>query len=155
MISVYLDASALVKRYVEEPGSEVVAQAIAAAPAVATSMISRVEVVTALGGALRRGGLAQADAEAARRLFHGEWSGFIRIPATDFMLERAALLGWEQGLRGYDAVQLAAAVTWRDAFDEAVAMVTFDRQLWLAAANVGLTAYPENLSEILEAWKAG
>lgn len=155
MIASYLDASAVVKRYVAEPGAEMIAQVFAEAPAIATSMISRVEVVTALGGASRRGALNLEDAETARRMFHGEWSGFIRIPVTEFLLERAALLGWEQGLRGYDAVQLTAAVTWREALDEAVAMVTFDRQLWSAAANVGLIAHPEHLPEILESWKAG
>ncbi|MCP4589348.1 MAG: type II toxin-antitoxin system VapC family toxin [bacterium] len=155
MISSYLDASALVKRYVAEPGAEMVMRAIAEAPAVATSMISRVEVVTALAGALRRGALTSEDAETARQSFHSEWSGFIRIPVTEFMLERAALLGWEQGIRGYDAVQLAAAVTWREVLEDAVAMVTFDRQLWLAAANVGLIAHPEHLPEVLDSWKGG
>ncbi|MCP4006296.1 MAG: type II toxin-antitoxin system VapC family toxin, partial [bacterium] len=48
----YLDASALVKRYVAEPGSSAVEQAIAAAEAAGTTMISRVEVVAAFGRAL-------------------------------------------------------------------------------------------------------
>lgn len=44
----YLDASALVKRYVAETGSETVARAIADAEMVGTSILSRAETVAAL-----------------------------------------------------------------------------------------------------------
>ena len=39
----YLDASALVKRYIAEPGTPELAEAIAAAEVVGTSIISRAE----------------------------------------------------------------------------------------------------------------
>jgi predicted nucleic acid-binding protein len=47
----YLDASALVKRYVQEPGSEEVSRLIARARVVGTSAITRVEVTAALARA--------------------------------------------------------------------------------------------------------
>ncbi len=151
----YLDASALVKVYVAEPGSEAVARTIAEADAFGTAMISRVEVVAALAKAIRFGALSPEDGDAARRSFHSDWSDLTRLPTTEYLLERAALLAWEQGLRGYDAVQLAAAVTWQEVAEEPVWMTTFDRQLWTAAGEVGLTPYPRDLPGLLESWKAG
>jgi hypothetical protein len=61
----YLDASALVKRYVVEAGSEAVAQLLTEAKAVGTATISFVEVVAALAKATRLGGLDRQEAEAA------------------------------------------------------------------------------------------
>ena len=55
---VYLDASALVKRYVEEPGSEELQGLLENAGVVGTAAITRVEVVAALAKAVRMGVLA-------------------------------------------------------------------------------------------------
>ena len=51
----YLDASALVKRYVAERGSREVIGLTTAAEIVATSLISRAEVAAALARAVRLG----------------------------------------------------------------------------------------------------
>lgn len=61
----YLDASALVKRYVAESGSDIVRDAIATAEVVGTSVISRVETVAALAKAMRVGALTRNEAIAA------------------------------------------------------------------------------------------
>ena len=50
----YLDASALVKRYVDEPGSPDVREAIARAEVAGTALISRAEVAAALARAVLR-----------------------------------------------------------------------------------------------------
>ena len=60
----YLDASALVKRYVTERGSKDVIALTAGAKAVATSLISRAEVSAALARAVR---LGVVDADGGRR----------------------------------------------------------------------------------------
>jgi len=56
------------------------------------------------------------------------------------------MLAWDHGLRGYDAVQLASALTWRDALGQDIVLATFDHQLWEAAPRVGLQAWPEKLT---------
>ena len=53
MTLLYLDTSALFKRYVEEDGSEMVLARIADAPVVGTALITRVEVAAALANELR------------------------------------------------------------------------------------------------------
>ena len=61
-------------------------------------------------------------------------------------MERAEGLAWEHGLRGYDAIQLASALTWRESVGEEIVLATFDRQLWDASERTGLKVWPEQLS---------
>lgn len=141
----YLDASAAVKRYVSEHGSTEVHQAIATATAVGMVAIGRVEIVAALAKAVRMHVLAAAEAEAARQVFRAEWPDYVRLRVTEALAARAADLAWQQGLRGYDAVHLAAALLWQDGLEESVTLATFDRQLWHAGRRSGLTVFPTDL----------
>lgn len=149
----YLDASALVKRYVAERGSQQVVHAMGEADAVGTSAISRTEVAAALAKAARMGVLARGEAEAAREAFDEHWPDFIRLPVTETLLERAAGLVWEYDLRAYDSVQLAAALSLREVLAEQVAFATFDRHLWTASSQAGLVAFPDDLPALLASWK--
>ena len=141
----YLDASALVKRYVTEPGSKEVIALTSEAPAVATALISRAEVGAALARAVRLRVLDESGGRRAQRKFVREWPDFVRVPVTEALVARAETLAWDHGLRGYDAVQLAAALTWQDAIGQDVVVATFDRELWQAAPRAGLHAWPEKL----------
>jgi predicted nucleic acid-binding protein len=149
----YLDASALVKRYVVEPGSADVNEAIAQAEAVGTVVISRAEVAAALARAVRMDALLPAEAVASLQVFRNEWLDLVRVQATEIVVARADTLAWDHGLRGYDAVHLAAASVWQDAMGERVTFATFDRQLWAAADRLGLVPYPTDLPALLDAWR--
>jgi predicted nucleic acid-binding protein len=46
-------------------------------------------------------------------------------------------------LRGYDAVQLASALTWHESVGEDIVLATFDQQLWEAAKRAGLKPWPD------------
>ena len=141
----YLDASALVKRYVVEVGSEAVAQLLTEAKVVGTATISFVEGIAAFAKAVRLGGLAPQEAEKARDAFRGDWPDLMRLPVTQALLDRAADLAWQQGLRGYDAVQLAAAISWQEILEVPITLATFDHQLWQAARKTGLSVFPADL----------
>ncbi len=140
---VYMDASALVKRYVAEAGSAQVEELISGAEAVGTALISRAEVAAALAKAVRMKLLTREEAAAALKSFSREWENIARLQMTEFLVTRAATLAWEEGLRGYDAVHLASAVFWQEMLGEPVTVATFDRQLWDAAQATGLAAWPE------------
>lgn len=141
---VYLDASALVKRYVTEPGSEAVAALTGAGDVVVgTAAISRAEVSAALGKAVRLGMLSPDDGRAALGAFRSEWPDLVRLRITEAVVGRADHLSWTHGLRGYDAVHLAAALLWQEALEAPVVVATFDRELARAAREAGLTAWPE------------
>jgi predicted nucleic acid-binding protein len=150
----YLDASALVKRYVQESGSKEVGDAIAGADVVGTALISRPEVVAALAKAVRMDALTREEATACLQVFRGEWPDLMRVQVTDMVITRADTFAWDHGLRGYDAVHLAAASVWQDALGEQVTLSTFDHQLWTVARQVGLDLHPTDLSTLLDAWKA-
>ena len=145
----YLDASALVKRYVAELGSAEVEQAIAQAHTYGTGLISQVEVVAALARAVRLNRLTPQAGAAALRGFRVQWRDLIRLQLSDPMITRAADFAWEYGLRGCDAVHLAAACAWAEAMGSPVTFATFDRGLWKVAPRVGLRAYPDDLPLLL------
>ena len=142
---VYLDASALVKRYVSEAGSAEVGRLIADAAAVGTSVVSRAEAAAALGKAVRLQFLARDEAEAALQVFRAEWVDLVRLQLTETIVGQAEALAWEQGLRGYDAVHLASARFWQEMLGEAVTLATFDRQLWKASPSIGVLVWPDDL----------
>jgi len=150
----YLDASALVKRYVAEAGSTEVSAAVSRAAATGTALVSRVEVAAALAKAVRVNALTQEEALAALQVFRNDWVDLVRIQVTEMVVARADALAWDHDLRGYDAIQLAAALVWKDALNEQVILATFDKHLWTVAESVGLTAYPADLPAMLQSWKA-
>lgn len=142
---VYVDASALVKRYVLEQGSAAVEGLLREAEHAGTSVISRAEVSAAIGRVARAGGLAEQDAAAAMKLFRSDWPNLVRIRVDEAAVARADVLAWTHALRGYDAVHLACALSWAQAAGEGLRLATYDRELWEAAAAEGLTPWPESL----------
>ena len=139
----YFDASALVKRHVDERGSRETMEFAARAEVVAASLVSRAEVAAALAKAVRANLLKQHEGRAAQRAFAAQWPDIARIPVTDMLVSRAETLAWEYGLRGCDAVQLASAVVFQESLGTAVRLATFDRQLWSAARGAGFEPWPE------------
>jgi predicted nucleic acid-binding protein len=140
----YIDASALVKRYVEEEGSAEVGELIGQASAVGTAIISRAEVAAALSKAARMKLLTRPEASSALQVFSTDWENLIRLQITEILISRAAALAWEYGLRGYDATHLASALFWQDMLGESVTLATYDRNLWDAAKAASLMVWPES-----------
>jgi predicted nucleic acid-binding protein len=139
---VYLDASALVKHYVAEAGSAEVSQLLVRGDVVGTAAISRAEVPAALAKAARTGTLTRDEAEAALQVFRTEWVDLVRLQLTEAVVAQADTLAWDHGLRGYDAVHLAAARFWQSSLGERVTLATYGRQLWQAGDASGLVAWP-------------
>lgn len=142
----YLDASALVKRYIVERGSREIIALTSGADMTATSIVSRAEVAAALAKAVRTGVVRNDIARSAHRRFLGDWPDLVRVAISEALVERADGLAWEHGLRGYDAVQLASALTWQESVGEEIVLATFDQQLWEGAKRAGLPAWPDQLS---------
>ncbi len=141
----YIDASALVKRYVAEEGSTEVGALIGQSTAVGTAIISRAEVAAALAKAVHMKILTRNEAASALQVFNSEWENLIRLQLTEILVSRAAALAWDHGLRGYDAIHLASALFWQDMLGETVTVATYDRHLWGASKESGLVVWPEPL----------
>jgi predicted nucleic acid-binding protein len=142
-VILYLDASALVKRYVAEVGSVEVAAAIQDANLTASAVISRTEVTAALAKTVRMGLASREAAAAGLADFEADWTDLIRLQVSEATVARAAAFAWSQGLRGYDAVHLACAQMWQESLGDPVTLATYDRELWRGARTSGLLPWPD------------
>ncbi|MEE9264089.1 MAG: type II toxin-antitoxin system VapC family toxin [Vicinamibacteria bacterium] len=139
---VYLDASALVKRYIAESASKETNQLIDQAEAVGTAALSRAEVSAALAKAARVGLLSDDSAAAVLQVFRAQWTDLLRLQITETLIAKADSLAWDYGLRGYHAVHLSAALVWEEALGESILLATFDRQLKRAGQQAGIAVWP-------------
>lgn len=138
----YLDTSALAKKYIQEAYSTEVVALLGQADLIGASLLARVELPAAVAKAVRRHWLSAADGERAIKAFRAEWPSLLAVQVTETLVVRADNLAWEHGLRAYDAVHLSAALIWQEALGEPVTVATFDKQLWQAANAVGLATWP-------------
>lgn len=148
MSILYLDTSALVKQYVLEAGSKDVQKLIRSADHSGTSLITRAEMASAMARAVQRKLLVSTEAEVAWNEFLTDWSSLSRLSVSRQIADRASTLAWEYTLRGYDAMHLASAVLWQETLETQITVATFDRELWSAAEQTGLTVWPEQLPRI-------
>jgi predicted nucleic acid-binding protein len=138
----YLDTSALVKLYVEEPLSQELTTAVAEAEAVATSLIAYAESRAAFARARRE---ARLSAQIYRRIveaFTEDWPRYIAVEVTDQLVKDAGDLAGSRALRGYDALHLASALSLCQQVTAPVTFLAFDRALSLAAKQEGLCLHP-------------
>jgi predicted nucleic acid-binding protein len=124
----------LVKRYVEEAGSDLVRQVMDAADAWFICRIGFVEAVRAVG---------VTGGQAAARGVREEWGAFGVVEVDQALVERAAELAVARDLRSLDALHLAAALTLPP--DDLV-LATWDRRLHEAARGERLSVIPDALS---------
>lgn len=133
-MSLYLDASALVKRYVDEDGSDAVVEAMSGEDTWTMCRIGFVETVRAVA----RGGEPE-DIERVKR----DWTvGCDVVELDQGLAEHAARLALASGLRALDALHLAAAL---NLSDEDLIFATWDVRLHRAAREQGLRTLPAEL----------
>jgi predicted nucleic acid-binding protein len=141
----YLDTSALLKLYIQEDHSEEVNLLVKTAEGAGTSILAYAEMAAALSRATRTRLIPEKAARTAWGNFLSDWPEFTRLKLSTALIERAAKLAWDFGLRGYDAIHLAAALTWQNALEEPVLLATFDRVLWSASERAGIAVWPQEL----------
>lgn len=138
----YLDASALVKRYIQEKDSEKVNAWIHEAEMVVTGLITRVEVAAAIARVGRMNLIPAEEALAALHQLRSEWESIQRLPITENTVIRGDALAYEHNLRGYDATHLACALIWQETLGLPVTLASFDGQLVQAAGDIGMDHLP-------------
>jgi len=130
----YLDASALVKYLIEEPGTDRAERLWQTASDRYTSRITYAEARAALARAGRDGRTTPREQATARRGLDMRWDALRQIGVTDGLVRLAGDLADRRALRGYDAVHLASALI----LGGEVVMATWDRELSDAASEEGL-----------------
>ncbi len=141
----YLDISALIKRYVGETYSAELIDLVENADLVGTSVLTHVEMAAALAKATRQRWVQPEAAQQSWQDFLRHWPAYTRLNISTTLLDRASALAWGSGLRGYDAVHLASAMVWQDSIGTPVMLATFDRELWIAGEKERLSLWPEQL----------
>ncbi len=135
----YLDTSALIKRFVRELGSDVVAQLLESGEPVATAKIAFVEVYSGLTCRLREGDLSRRAYSLVCRQFERDWLGYLRVDLHDEILLSARDLIRRHPLRAFDAIHLASALSLQKALVEEVTFAASDERLVQAADAEHLT----------------
>lgn len=139
-MTLYLDTSSLVKLYVEESGSLDVVAHLEAADVVATASVAYAEARAALARRHRERALSSRAHQEARRRLDADWPALLTIVVTDDVSRHAGDLAERYGLRGYDAIHLAAyAVVARAAGVQGTTFSSADRTLNRAAAALART----------------
>jgi len=141
-LRIFLDTSALAKRYVEEPGSEELEELLASiATEVFVSTLAFVELASAMGRKLRNKEIEKAKAGEVIRELEEDWFElFVKIPLEDTLAEKAAAIALEYFLKGADSVHLASAQE-----TGAELFVASDNKLIRMAQKIGINSYnPES-----------
>jgi uncharacterized protein len=132
-LRLYLDSSALVKRYIDEEGTDLVLAAMEEARVWSICRIGYVETMRAV---------ALAGGRKALRAVEADWASFDVVEVDADLAQHAAELTLSSELRSLDALHLAAALVLPS--DE-LTVATWDVRLHRAARDQGLATLPSAL----------
>lgn len=145
MATYFFDSSALVKHYVIETGSSWVTQVLSASRdhQIYVTSITAVEVIAALTRRERGKHLPQNDYQTSTQQFCSDLKFIYQIvDLTDRLITQAMRIAQSYALRGYDAVQLAAALAINSELQFAqlpsLTLISADNELNLAAQKENL-----------------
>ena len=131
-MSIYVDSSALLKIYLDEPETDAAEQMLTGKRWV-SGRHTLVEVRRNLHRVLEGGEL-----DRARNRFAHDWEEIHAVDLGEAASELAAELAERTGVRSLDALHLGAAAM--AGADDGLPIVTFDRRLADAARSLGWTA---------------
>ncbi len=141
----YLDTSALVKRYVREAGSIWMLSLCAPSPTrvIAVSLITKAELIAGLAAKQRNGSLSLAEFHAVEQDVANDFlQQYQTVTIDQAIVDFAADLAKRNPLRGYDAVQLACALTLNASLTTlnppSLTFLSADARLLQAASREGL-----------------
>lgn len=125
----YLDTSSLVKLYVEETASADVRGLVGSAEVAGTSLIAYAEARAAFARRFRESAFSSKDYKRLRSRFESDWKNFLSIQVTREIVQVAGDLAEKHGLRGFDAIHLASAMTLREKLAAPVTFSCYDIRL--------------------------
>lgn len=133
-MTIYADASAILKLYLVEPNSDLATQILRDDPVWITGFHTLVEVRRNLSRVLEREALVDA-----RQQFSADWQGLEAVELDERVCGQAADLAEQTGVRALDALHLGAAAV--AGADDGLPVVTFDIRIADAARSLGWTVF--------------
>ena len=128
----YYDASALVKRYVRETGSNAVRRLLASGVA-ASSRLSEVEISSGIARRTREGTLTIRQRDRMLTVLQRDMPALAIVEIVPEVTAEARALLLRHPLRAADAIQLASCLYLQRQLAQPVPFVAFDRRLLDAA----------------------
>lgn len=135
----YYDTSALIKRYVEEDGTEAVDSLWSASPDRATSVVAFAEAVAAFSRKFREGVLTEKEYTDTLRLFRADFDTLILMSVSTALNPVIERLVQRYPLRGFDVIHLSSAIALSNSSGWPVQFACFDHALNEAALSEHLT----------------
>jgi len=138
----YLDTSALVKKYFKEKNTAEVISAWKSSLGIATSVVAYAELLAAVYRKARETHVKKSIIANVVRLFHADWSSFIIVEVDNRLNETIRRVIDNHDLRGFDAIHLASAVTIGSAVADKFLFACYDERLRHAAQAENLETLP-------------
>jgi uncharacterized protein len=136
----YVDTSVLIKLFIDdEQGSEAAERLWLQSSFVVCAQIGYAESRAALAAMRRNERLTVAELREAKKSFEDLWTQMSTVPVSSGIVQEAGDLAEKYGLRGYDAVHLAAARA-----TEVAVFATADVRLLEAARQCGFAVSNPN-----------
>ena len=139
----YLDTSALIKKYFQETGSDEVISRWKEANGIVTSSVAYAEALASIHRKKREVKFSRSIFERILHLFRRDWNSLIRVEVTDELNDWIDKMVSRYPLRGFDAIHLASALIVHDKLSEKFLFACYDNKLLQAAQSAGLKTLPE------------
>jgi uncharacterized protein len=142
-VILYCDTSALIKRYVEEEGTDIVDRLWSASFGIATSVVAFAETASTFSRKLREGILTEKEYLTTLKTFKTDFDSFVLVSVTPMLNSTIERLVKGYPLRGFDAIHLSSALMIRDAGSLPMQFACFDQTLNEAALKEGMAVAVE------------
>ena len=138
----YLDTSALVKRYFKEKNSDELIARWRQAAEIFTSSVAYAETTASFYRKKREAALKEEVVQKVLDTFRRDWKSFFRVEISDELNKIIDRLVGIYPLRGFDAIHLASAILINKNLSEDFLFACFDERLAQAAREEGLEIFP-------------
>jgi predicted nucleic acid-binding protein len=132
-VKTFFDSSAFAKRYVEEPGSQVVDSLCQEATEVALSVLSVPEIISALNRRAREGLLTDREYTEVKQSLSQDIRDAVIVNLVPQVVSTCTKILEASPVRAADALQIACALEW-----ETEMFVSGDKRQISAARKAGL-----------------
>jgi uncharacterized protein len=132
-VKTFFDSSAFAKRYVEEPGSQVVDSLCQEATEMALSVLCVPEIISALNRRLREGILTPREYAEAKQYLSQDIRDAVIVNLVPQVVSTCTKILEASPVRAADALQIACALEW-----ETELFVSADKRQIFAAKKAGL-----------------
>lgn len=135
---IYLDTSALVKKYVIEDGTENIRELLKTRRVFFTSKLTYAEVCASFARKQREGGIKLQHYENIWKSFLKDWESLNLIEINDVIFPIIRKTVETHFIRGSDAIHLSSAIWLGNNVEKTITFVVSDKRLLNAAMDEGL-----------------